>query len=969
MKLSTLIKLILVSLLTVACGGGTTTSKSKNSVELSMQFENSTSGKTGFHVGNFYIGKVTISYSTAGEQTHEVDATAAAADKEPIVIEGLSAGKTYTFAISAEDENESVICAGTADVEIMPNTTTDAELVCGFADKNSMELAALNMLKTAFSGDADYNTLSSYVAQDFGVMDGMDRDTFINELMTKNSDFKYDEGIEVASVSVSGLDERMKRDGSSMAGMYDIRVTFSDGSYEIVTAGFVKEEGSWKIKGNGIEHDLELRHSSVRGYRYVDQTEPFVISGISAEYYPSEDQYPLEGFNLSGTGIDTAVFEKMNPDSHWFGLSEENHRYTFDNGEGLDVLDYYFSPMEYNIVPYNGTDMGAYTPLTAEYSDSSTETYAVRGPKPALELPPSMFPQLRMEMVEDGQEYRFDFHVTLPDDYTPSGLRISIDAGNEDFGIHEESRIALTNLSFSINDISELMQFYGYYFVIGITATDSFMRDYTVYYSFNYLMAQKEYGLSNSAAKESVFKTPGTGGFYGFLENETGYDTNRYHLSGLIWGGAAYDDSVYTYGYLSRVERDGGGNGGMDFIVSKLTGGENPVSKAISFVNYPDIQSQAVYSKLTDSSGNFYIVSNLQTETGSVSVMKINSDLSDISWIKEYRSPSGLWTKTAGAVVASEGGTEYMYVATSDSDGVIDLIKLNIATGAAESSLRFSFKDNSGGDAEFRLTAVLLIKPLNRIGLMGRIFDGPSRRLGVVICDTAMNYDSSYFIDGVNYDESPVIVDDPISDSSGNIYYLHQYTNSETGTMMVRIAKLHGSVTGAGYGITGFTHMDYMGSSALGQYGIGGFSRFAEGPYGTLFLLFGYSGQDWEGSFSTSNSMLKVDMSSLYVQDSIILPPVGAETDVIPATNYSALVLGSAMVNVTSGLNIGGMTAKPDSNSIDAQNGTSGNVIEYVNITVSKDTAMPVVSDKKSSSGYSLRNLPVRFFNYILDQR
>jgi len=969
MKLSTIFKLILISLLTVACGGGTTTSKSKNSVELSMQFENSRSGKTGFHVGNVYIEKVTISYSTAGEQTHEIDATAAATDKEPIIIEGLLAGKTYTFAISAEDDSQAVVCAGTADVEIMPNATTDAELVCGFTDKNSMELAALNMLSNAFSADANYDTVSSYVAEDFGLMDGMDRETFISELLTMNTEYEYDEDISVVSVSLSGLDERMKRDGSSAAGLYDIRVTFSDGSYEIVTAGFIKENDSWKIKGNGIEHDLELRHSSVRGYRFVDQTEPFVISGISAGYHPNEEQSLVEGFTLSGTGIDTAGFEKKNPDSGWFGLSEENLQYSYDNGEGLETIDYFFSQMEYNIVPYNGTDMNAYTPLTAEYSDSKTETYAVRGPKPALELPTSMFPQLRMELIEDGQEYRLEFNVTLPEDYTPSGLRISIDAGNEDYGFHEESKLSLTDPSFTINDISELMQYYGYYFVIGLTATDSFMREYTVYYTFNYLMNQKEYGLEGSEAKKSVFKTLGVGGFYGFTESETGYDTNRYQLSRLMWGGATHGDSVYTFGYLSRIERIGGSYGGTDFIFSRLTAGEEPVSKALSFSNYPDMESQSVYSKLTDSSGNFYIVGNIQKEAGSVSVIKINSSLSDISWIKEYSSPSAVWTSTAGAVIASEGGTEYLYVATVDADRKTDLIKLNLSTGNTESSTRLSFKDNSGSDTEFGLTSVVLIAPLNKIGLLGLVQDGQAARLGVVVCDSSLNYESSYFIDGVNYDDSPVIVDDPISDGSGNIYYLNQYISSETGMMGARIVKLHGSVSGSDYSITGFSSMDYMGYSALGSYGIGGFSRFAGGTSGSIFMLFAYGGLDLEGAWATNASMLKIDTGSLYIQNSITLPPVGSESDVITAANGSALVLGSRIVNVTAAMNIAGMTAKPDSNSVSAQDESSGTVTEYINITASKDTSMPVVTDKKSTSGYSLRNLTERFYGFTLNQR
>ncbi|WP_303849577.1 hypothetical protein [Seleniivibrio woodruffii] len=952
---------VILSFILVSCGGGTTTSKSKNSVLLKMDFENSgksgRNGDSGFMVGNTLVTAVSISYSTAGGGTEEVDATEAAKNGTSVEIGDLIAGNTYSFIISANGENDEVVCTGSTDIEIVPNSATEAELACTFGGVASMELAALHMLETAYAGGASYDDIEKYVADDFGVMDGMGRDEFINHVMTQTAGFLFNNDVVLSGVVLTDVSEREKKD-SQEGGLFDIKLSYSDGSFEYSTVGFANENGEWKIKGNGLSHDLELRNTSVRMYQYPGQTVPYVLSGLNVNYNINGSA-GFNNFTVTAQGVSSAAFSLSMAATTWYGLTTANNKMALEYGS----LPYYFSQPSYNIVPYNGSPMDMYETVNVEYGNSTEESYTVRGGNLSTEQYADMFPSLTMRIREDVNGPYFEFNVSGPAGYTPSGLRIAIDANNGITGYHIESKLSKEYPSFRYDDAMDLMDYSGNYFVVALTATDSNMRDYTVYYTFDYLMSLDNDGMVYSEAEEGSFKGFADGGFYSFLEYAFGVDNNEYGtyvetLSGLVNG-----DSLYTLAYYSGAGKITYGSLPGTPIVTRLTEDSAPVTKKLTFTNFSDGAIPSFSKIIKDSSGNIYLIADYTAGSSFVTVMKVKNDLSAIEWFKKYTLNSGSPTETVGGVVINQSGTDYLVLTLKDfSNGSWSLAKLSAVSGAAVSSKQLVFLDDLNNQMPMTPYGIVNIPSANRIALVGTS-SGSTFYYGAIVYDYDMNFDKGFFRTDSNVDILPL--EDIQTDSGGNIYFKYKLYDSSQGWYAVRVMKLNGSVTGAGYSIGSCSFVQI---NAVPEFdtpmGFDYDSSLAVDTDGSVYVLLGMKKYLSYDVFAQQGDFMMFKLNSDLLQTGAVRLPAFNGTNVIAASGYGPAIAGNRIAAMTSDLEMSGVVIDENVSGAGATAAETNSMSARTTFSSFTPSVSPDITDIREYTGAALVPVGVKMFNY-----
>lgn len=955
---------VILSFILVSCGGGTTTSKSKNSVLLKMDFENSAksgrNGDSGFMVGNTLITVVKISYSTDGEETEEVDATDAAKNGTAVEIDDLLAGKTYSFIISANGEDNEVVCTGSTDVEIVPNSETEAELACTFGGVASMELAAMHMLETAYAGGATYDDIDKYVADDFGVMDGMDRAEFISHVMNQTAGFLFNEDIILSGVVLTSVSERAKRD-SQEGGLFDIKLSYSDGSFEYSTVAFANENGEWKIKGNGLNHDVGLRNTSVRMYQYAGQTVPYVISGLNVNYNITGST-GFNNFDVSAQGISTAAFSLNVAATTWYGLNVTNNKMAIEYGS----LPYYFSQPSYNIIPYNGTSMNMYEPVTIEYGNSTEEVYSVRGGNIGTEQYADMFPSLSMKLMEDNDGPYLEFCVDQPASYTPSGLRIAIDANNGMTGYHIESKLSKENPSFTYNNAQDILDYSGNYFVVALTATDSDMRDYTVYYTFDYLMSQDADGLTDSAAEAGTFKGFDGGGFYSFMDYVFGVDNNAYGVYTETLSGLVNGSSLYSLSYYSGAGKKTYGSLPMTPLVTKLTKDSAPVVKKLTFSNFSGGTIPSFSRMIKDSSGDLYLIADYTADSSFVTVMKIKSDLSEIMWFRKYTLNLGSPTETVGGVIINQSGTEYLVLTLKDvGDGSWTLAKLSTASGEQVAAKQLVFVDNLNNQMPMTPYGIVDIPSADRIALVGTS-NGSTFYYGAIVYDYDMDFDKGYFRTDSNVDIMPL--EDIQTDSGGSIYFKYLLYDGSQGRYVVRVMKLTGAVTGAGYSIGSCSFVQINAEPEFDTaMGFDYSSSLAVDTDGSVYVLLGMRRYLSYDILAQQGDFMMFKLDSTLSQTGAVRLPAFNGTNVIVPTGYGAAVAGSRIAGVTSGLQMDGAVVNEDVSGAAASAAETNSMSARTTFSSFTPSVSPDIIDIKDYTGAALSPVGVKLFNYHIN--
>lgn len=918
---------ILIIALLSACGGGggATSGKAKVSFKINFdqQSKSAMKNQSRLIVSNTLINSVLIAYGRTGGQQATVDATSAAENSTEITLSDIEVGKPYTFSISAYGADSVLVCEGSGTATIKLNETTDINLTCSFKEKYAVENLAYDLVSKLSSSDGITATeLDSMVASDFGIKDGMNRAQFIQNLAdtANNQDnrfmFSDDTLIKTEVVAPRTKDA---------ATTTDVKFYFSDGSYTVEPMNFIKEDGVWKITGNGKTLGYEMYPQAVALLETAQQSSPTIYTG----YHFGMDHNTSSGISsctVTGTGVSGAAYQ---PDSGgYFTLV-------------TPTIDTYFSDVKYNFINVAGLydnslsiPSGASYSVTATKSDSSTvtETAIMTGAGiTGSELSSAMFPSA--SVVANSGTYNVT--VALPTGFTPAKLDLYAhfdqSTGETGHSVDVDSKISLRNPTFTIN-VNSLTggtwtPEYGY---VELTAYDSDGRAFTTFLSAAYLgiaLADN----SNSGGDTGGDTGGGTGGdnggdnggvisYIGSLLNpgantlETAstinFGVNPFIKAILTAYNSDATTTVYSPAFLSNKD-DGTVNGFSVFDNNNDSAGNyNTYINAFSY----DASSGTLYSKqlvlndhktytgmttMTGSDGSVYAVAQTYGTGNStdnefiMSAIKIDGTTGEIDWAKNYTTPVSSYSFMRGITISADGSS---LVVTICNGSGFTLQQINTSDGTAGAGYSYAAADSN---IYYECTSLQTDNASGRYALTCITEQGTA----LLVLNNDFSVAGSEIIampDNSSYVSSMVL------DDSGNIY-MSVYDN--TYYYLVKVASGISQQT-----FSGFSDMSVVKFSSASSTYLNGYVAKLVLSGDAMYVAFqGYpeamGGQHWLYVNKLTSNLeqvwtLKINMqydytSSLGYYDMYALSPAPINS---VAVSYYGLLMGIPSNGTTTGL-------------------------------------------------------------------
>lgn len=641
------LKIFVILLMTAflsACGGGTTTSKTKKtSIEIKLAIPDNSKKRTKtsprFTVGNTSISQVLIGYGLTGDTLTTMDVTTAAENQSSVTISDLEAGKEYSFTVAAFSGVDTLVCQGGDTLTIVPNTVSDLTLTCSFEDKYAIENFVFDIEAKVMSETLSESAMDGYVADesDFGIFNGLDRDAFISNFVETRYAMKSN-GLSLVSVQM--LNPRIKLPKAKIktsskiiedTATAKVKYIYSDGSYKFEEMWAAKIDGEWKLVGNGHKYDLAIRNQAAQLFSTSGQTTPVKTAGISVGSGTiSRDN--LSFFTMSGNGINSSGYLVAS---------------------GLDFIyaklvtpssSYFFNEINENMTEYADAaavqDGDAYNfAITATNFESDTDTLYINGDGiTSSYMNGNVFPTAALD---NSPECTKSITLTLPTAYSPSWAEVQILAiSTQNTGKIIKGRVPLTSPSISI-DLSEIIQTAQSYGELKVTAYDASGRAFSTFYSFDNLGLATGTGCASGGGDgggdggDSIT----VDGFFNFYELMDTAQSMSYFLSfrdfksntdnsfSAILASDLFTSDIASNEYFEPVLANFGANG------------EASSAFSIEHANPDSANTMFRVKLLTTSDGSQFIVAgNNDNNDRFVSIMKVNASGDNISWIKKYQS-------------------------------------------------------------------------------------------------------------------------------------------------------------------------------------------------------------------------------------------------------------------------------------------------------------------------------------------
>jgi len=466
--------LFVLSFILTACGGGGGGGSSSDvRVSLNLNFEDSRAASDGFYVSNTKISSVSLAYTNNQGSAGAVNVTSDASDGS-VQLTNLVLDTTYTFTVTAVSDEGINACTGSTSVLIASGSTNQANLECTFIDSLAIENAVYDFIAKLASSNPTAEALDKYVADDFGIMDGMTRSEFIDDIINDN-DFDFaGTGVTFEKVDVIT--------GSTRAAGTEAQLSFffSDGTVFRERANLIKENGHWKITGNGRKYETEMYAEAfnVIPSGHSSEVEGF-YSGISTQFYDSKSV--AESVIVSGPTM---------PYNYTFSAN------TCSGCDGFELSDPYIDDLpsffSHHFINLYGDGTNAivsnnqtYNILTYYYDNTETESdYIVFGsPVPVSNLTTGHFPMLPAGTSQNIADYivstNYTFNIIKPTAYDAERINVWV-SYNDYYGTYGDIELSVPLNADTITlDFSELDGLYVTNADIFLSAYDSSGQVYT----------------------------------------------------------------------------------------------------------------------------------------------------------------------------------------------------------------------------------------------------------------------------------------------------------------------------------------------------------------------------------------------------------------------------------------------------------------------------------------------------------
>ncbi|MGE4268031.1 MAG: hypothetical protein AB7F25_11395 [Deferribacterales bacterium] len=720
MRYFKLIAIFFLTALLASCGGGTTSSKTRTSLEIKLQLPSDTKKRTKssprFTIGNTSISKVQIGYGLTGESMTALDVTTEAENQSSVTISQLEAGKEYSFTVAAYSGTDTLVCQGGDTLTIVANTESDLTLTCSFQDKYALENFVFGIETGMINETITESDMEDYVADsaDFGVYNGMDRDSFISDFIAKRVEMK-DNGLSLISVQM--LDPRSKKTAEDTS-TAKVKYIYSDGSYRFQELWAAKIDDEWKLVGNGHSYDLSVQNQAAQLFSTASQTEPDKVAGITVGSGTTARDN-IASFTLSGDGISSTNYSIVtDSDPIYAKLTSPSS-------------SYYFKEINENMTMYGSAsavnDGDPYVfAITTVNSESETDTQYIDGEGiTAAEMEQDVFPAATVTVDNYCTK---TVNLTMPTAYTPSWVQIDILVLNSSStAITSSVKVPLNGTTASV-DMSDALGSTPQYSEFKLTAYDSAGRAFSTYYSFENLGISVDSGCTSGG---------GSGGSGGDIVVDGYYNLASLSVDGMNYSvkfnGIRVNSDNSFYGMLSSelFTSDYMESSYFEPIVANFNSDGTAASAySVQHTNANSENTMFRVKVFKTSDGSQFIVSgNNDNNDRFVSVMKINAAGNDIDWIKKYQSSdtgNNEYHKFIDASVISDSvddtdSTEEILLlikgqnADEQFNSTVMILKVSSEDGSILNSSITTVTNSSGGIVPIKMA---VIKPYDTVAVL-----------------------------------------------------------------------------------------------------------------------------------------------------------------------------------------------------------------------------------------------------------
>jgi len=748
-----LVIISIFSLLIISCGGGTTTSKSRYSAKVNLQFEKFSKSSGGvtkrMQVGSTLINSIQIGYDHdtehyTSEVIHSVE------NNDDIYINGLEPGEEYSFYVAAYDPDGTMVCMGGDSATIIPGEVVDVNLTCTFKDRNAVENLVFKIASASEAGTLTQAQAEDVVAENFGIKDGMDRAAFIaNMVEPYESDFKFDSGVTLSGVQLIRWDRKAvgkptgRNDGTVVSGAgYLLKFVYSDGTVDFDDVSFVLEDDEWKMAGNNAMYGFKVRHAAVE----IMGDTPETVYGLDVYKNHDDGSDNMEGLSVSGNGIETTAFSKVvDPDTNDTYMQRDT---PYSNSSLPDDINY-------SLIQYSGdVTSGSTVQFDATYGQEVfTELYRIRGAHdydaPDFTEKPLVTPMKSAD--------KYSFFVQLPSWAVRAEARYTLYA-NPGQSAEASSWLSLEDPSFSI-DLSVLTLPYiedGSFIFSFYDENDSV---YTIYMPYTYFNA---YAIEGELPSDSF---PLFGSGFGASFNRNGDDlltVTAMHFypvfTGFMAAGFTYSTSDDYTNYNPVVMK---GN-----VTPKLQ------KMIAAIVNIPKYDKGLYNVKVITVSGGEMLLTAGIKDTNKVVIMRISADLTTIKWINTYSNGNDD-AGTDSVFVAMDlinGSTQLAVMLKGVKDGIdcVNIIKVSATNGQVLAAVNLS---NTAIGRYVTPVGMDVLKSKNRIILLTqRDVSVDKRTLKLIALDSDLNVVANSAVVINRYVADPKLV---VSNETDKIYLMY----------------------------------------------------------------------------------------------------------------------------------------------------------------------------------------------------
>ncbi|WP_162139849.1 PKD domain-containing protein [Limisalsivibrio acetivorans] len=448
--LAVIITVLFTFMLTAGCGGGgSSTADKKESVQLALG-NALPLVEDDMNLGPVSVDKVYLDILKEGSVDVRTDITSAMMRGERSVSVEITSGTQYDFRIRAYGKGSDLLCEDNATAFVESNAVTEIDLLCAFQDQGVISSLFFEMFSYLDSEQVTTEGFGEFLAADFGMMDGMDRSTFIDQIVYDND---RNGPAPLQDTEVTKLE---KISDTEYEGV--VKAIYEDGTTERLRGIVKNENGNWYMAGNGKAFHSWVRSTNVKVTKADDSVVKLAGLFIEAENMGDKD---ISYIMVVGAGLPEGGL-KLVPNTY-----DDEHK-------GFVIAEYYnatdtdlsnmnlYRMQDTQITQISDGSMYTFNAYdnNGDLTASTTESIGAR-PYTTGEMTSALFAMPSETLSHDAAEFftnPFTAEISNPAGYTPLRMEAELSAYSESGHYDEWKQLRVdgnASVSFNTGSLSD----------------------------------------------------------------------------------------------------------------------------------------------------------------------------------------------------------------------------------------------------------------------------------------------------------------------------------------------------------------------------------------------------------------------------------------------------------------------------------------------------------------------------------